>query len=308
MTQEELNKVLERHLHWIRKDCAGWESMRAILDGENLDRLDLGGASLNGASLYKTSLEMAFLDEASLNGALLDEASLYKASLNGASLNRASLNGTFLDKASLNHASLFGALLINASVEWAFLDGASLNGASLNGASLKGTSLDGASLNYASLYKTSFERTSLEGASFYKASLEGNSFYKASLNGVSFYEASLNEAIDLPFIPFACPETGAFIGWKKAHGKIIKLEIPAEAKRCSSASENCRCDKAKVLEIQEIDGRISSINKIQSDFDRDFIYEVGKTVSVKDFCDDRWKDCSQGIHFFINRQSAVECR
>ena len=41
MTQEELNKVLERHSHWIRRDCAGWENMRAILDGENLDRLDL---------------------------------------------------------------------------------------------------------------------------------------------------------------------------------------------------------------------------------------------------------------------------
>lgn len=198
------------------------------------------------------------------------------------------------------------AILDGENLDRLDLRGASLNGASLNRASLNGASLDGASLNYTSLYKTSLKRASLDGASFYKASIEGALFYKASIEGASFYKASLNETIDLPFIPFACPETGAFIGWKKAHGKIIKLEIPAEAKRCSSASKNCRCDKAKVLEIQEIDGRVSSINKIQSNFDRDFIYEVGKTVSVKNFCDDRWSECSRGIHFFINRQSAVE--
>lgn len=306
MTQEELNKVLERHLHWLQKDCDGWEDMRAILDGENLDRLNLYRASLNGASLYKTSLEMAFLDEASLNGALLDEASLYKASLNGASLNGASLNGASLEGASLNHASLVGTMLIMASLDRASLIGTSLNGASLNGASLKETSLDGASLNGASLNGTSLKRASLNGASFYNASIKCTSFYKASLDGASLYKASLDEVIDLPFIPFVCPDTGAFIGWKKTRGKIIKLEVPADAKRCSAASSICRCDKAKVLEIQEIDGRISDATKISSDYDITFIYEVGKTVSVKHFCEDRWRECCQGIHFFINRQSAVE--
>ena len=191
MIQEKLNKVLERHLHWLREDCDGWENMRAVLDGKNLNRLNLNGALLDGASLVE---------------------------------------------ASLDHASLAGA---------------SLNGASLNG---------------------------------------------ASLNGVT----------NFPFIPFACPDTGSFIGWKKAHGKIIKLEIPADAKRCSATSNKCRCDKAKVLEIQEIDGSISDITKISSDYDITFIYEVGKTVSVKDFCEDRFKECGKGIHFFINRQSAVE--
>lgn len=32
MTQEELNRVLERHLHWLNRDCDGWETMCAILD------------------------------------------------------------------------------------------------------------------------------------------------------------------------------------------------------------------------------------------------------------------------------------
>ena len=241
MTQEELNRVLENHLHWFQQDCDGWDKMRAVLDGENLDGLNLNGAVLNGASLNGASLNKALLNEASLNG----------ASLNEASLNWASLNGTLLDEASINRASL----------NWASLNGAVLNGSSLN---------------------------------------------RASLNWASLNWASLNRVINLPFIPFACPDIGAFIGWKKSSGKIIKLEIPEDAKRCSATSDKCRCNKAKVLEIQEIDGSISDITKISSDYDIKFIYEVGKTVSVKDFCEDRWRECSQGIHFFINRQSAVE--
>ena len=241
MTQKELDKVLERHQHWLRKDSRGWRNMRAVLDGKNLDGLNLRGAWLDCASLNNASLKWACLNDASLKG----------ASLNGACLNWASLIDAHLDGASLN---------------WASLDEASLDGASLDGASFGG----------------------------------------ATLNGVSLNGSCLDGVINFPFIPFACPDTGSFIGWKKAHGKIIKLEIPADAKRCSATSEKCRCDKAKVLEIQEIDGSVSDITKIPSDFDRKFIYEVGKTVSVADFCEDRWEECSQGIHFFINRQSAVE--
>lgn len=251
MTQKELNKVLEKHQHWLRKDCKGWENMRAVLDCENLDGLDFRGAMLDKAFFDYASLNKAHLSGASLNG-----ASLYNASLNGAYLGGASLNGT-----SFVRASLIGASLNNAS-----LDKACFNNACLNGASFAG----------------------------------------ASLNDTSFCEASLNNVINFPFIPFACPDTGSFIGWKKTEGKIIKLEIPADAKRCSAASSKCRCDKAKVLEIQEINGSISDITKISSDYDINFIYEVGKIVFVENFCEDRWQECSPGIHFFVNRQSAVE--
>lgn len=241
MTQKELNKVLENHQHWLRKDCKGWENMRAVLDCENLDKLNLKMANLDGASFRKTSLYKANLDGASIRWALLDEAIL-----DNASLHLAKLDGTVLDNASLN----------GASFDWASLRGASLKGISFNGISLKGAHLDGAK--------------------------------------------------NLPFIPFACPDTGAFIGWKKLQRKIIKLEIPADAKRCSATSEKCRCDKAKVLEIQNLNGTIANIKEISSNYDKNFIYKVGEVVSVKNFCDDRWQECSEGIHFFVNRQSAVE--
>ena len=129
---------------------------------------------------------------------------------------------------------------------------------------------------------------------------------KADLRGANLDGANLYGAKNIPFIPFACPDTGSFIGWKKAKGYIVKLEIPADAKRCSATSRKCRCDKAKVLEIQNIDGTPANITKIRSDYSNYFIYEVGKTVSVDNFDNNRWNECSTGIHFFINRQEAVE--
>ena len=84
------------------------------------------------------------------NKANLNGANLIRANLDGASLNGANLNGANLIRASLDGASLDGASLNGASLDGANLDGASLDGASLNGASLDGANLDGASLNGAS--------------------------------------------------------------------------------------------------------------------------------------------------------------
>ncbi len=127
--------------------------------------------------------------------------------------------------------------------------------------------------------------------------------------------ANLRGAENMPYIPMVCPEEGKFIGWKKAkiqgeednHYRkvIVKLEIPASAKRSSATTRKCRCDKAKVLEIYNLDGTIAKERQCLSCYDNDFIYEVGKVVKVDDFNEDRWNECSQGIHFFINRQEAI---
>ena len=84
MTQEELDKIVAQHQHWIHEDVDGWEDMRADLRDKNLSGLLLDGASLDGAFL-----DGAFLDGASLDGARLVRASLVHASLDGASLDGA---------------------------------------------------------------------------------------------------------------------------------------------------------------------------------------------------------------------------
>ena len=145
-----------------------------------------------------------------------------------------------------------------------------------------------------------------ERASLCDANLRGADLWRANLRGANLCGANLWRAENIPFIPYSCPDFGSFIGYKKASGYIVELEILADARRCSATSRKCRCDKAKVLSIQNIDGTIAGIKQVSSDYNKDFIYTVGEIVEEPNFDEDRWNECSKGIHFFINRQEAVE--
>lgn len=110
-----------------------------------------------------------------------------------------------------------------------------------------------------------------------------------------------------PYIPYVCPVEGAFIGWKvDCNGRLIKLLIPADARRVSPYGERkCRCDKAFVLEIQNVDGTPAEGEAACSRWSPDFYYKVNEWVYPDQFDDDRNYACSHGIHFFMERQEAV---
>ena len=138
-------------------------------------------------------------------------------------------------------------------------------------------------------------------------------------------------------IRMACPEEGSFIAWKKvayvadADGlpvsfdqlgirapsirlspifkrhiryALVKLQIPAEATRSSAGSRKCRCEYADVLDIEDIES-----GKKMS-FVRNCIYPKvyikGKRVHPDSFDTNRWNECSNGIHFFMSKQDALE--
>ena len=196
MTQEELNKVLKNHKHWLNEDCDGWEEMKANLRNANLRNADLRYADLCGANLRN-------------------------ADLCGADLRNADLCGADLRNADLRNADLCGA-------------------------------------------------------------------------------------VNVPFIPYACPDFGMFIGYKKASGYIVELEIPEDAKRLSATTRKCRCNKAKVLRILNYDRTVADVTEVRSNYNSTFVYKVGDIVSVDNFDEDRFNECSTGIHFFINFQEAVD--
>ena len=121
-----------------------------------------------------------------------------------------------------------------------------------------------------------------------------------------FSSCDLRDAEEVPYIPMICPEEGDFIGWKRAGGKIVKLRIPEDALRSSATTRKCRCNKAEVIEIYNTDGTIADERIVSSNYDSSFTYKVGKTVEVQDFDTNRWEECAKGIHFFINRQEAID--
>ena len=136
-----------------------------------------------------------------------------------------------------------------------------------------------------------------------EANLREADLCEANLYGADLREADHNEGT--AFLLSQCPD-GAFIGYKKASSHIVKLLVPEDAKRSSATTLKCRCSKAKVLEIQNLDGSKSDLKAVPSDRDENFIYVVGKEKEVEDFDEDRWNECSTGIHFFISREMAVK--
>ena len=81
---------------------------------------------------------------------------------------------------------------------------ANLSGANLSWADLSGANLSGADLSRADLSEANLSRADLS-------------------------EANLSEAIyneHTAFFALCCPEEGSFVGYKKAGGKIVKLQIP----------------------------------------------------------------------------------
>ena len=218
------------------------------------------------------------------------------------------VNGKSLKEKLKEYRNLLrDADLANADLRCVNLRGINLRGANLRDSILSGVDLRNTDLRDADLRRAILKEADLEGAD-----LEGADLREANLSGADLNGANLNDSIldgvrynhETAFFAIQCPEEGSFIGYKKAGNKIVKLLILEDSKRSSATSRKCRCDKAKVLSIESLDGE-EKFTEVESDYDSNFIYKVGEVIEVNNFCEDRWEECAAGIHFFITRQEAI---
>ncbi len=200
-------------------------------------------------------------------------------------------------RANLSRADLSGADLYGAN-----LYGADLYGANLSRANLYGANLSGANLSRANLYGANLYGANLSRANLYGADLSGADLYGANLYGADLYGAK-----DIPKVELArtriLPD-GDLIGWKKCKGDIlVKLQIPAKAKRSHAFGRKCRAEFVKVLEVlNPKDG--SPVAEAISGHDGVTKYKKGETVKPDSFSDNWQEECAPGIHFFITREEA----
>ena len=212
------------------------------------------------------------------------------------------LNGKGGSCANLSNADLFGANLRGANLSDADLCRADLRCANLSDADLRDADLRCANLSNADLFGAN-----LRGANLSDADLRDADLCRADLRNADLRRASIDQMmwnIYTVFYPLQCPESGSYIGYKKASGLVVELEIPADARRSSATSRKCRASKAKVLSITDINGNPAG-GQVKSNYDPNFVYAIGETVEVTDFDDNRWNECSTGIHHFITRAEAV---
>ena len=188
---------------------------------------------------------------------------------------------------------------------------ADLTGVNLYGAYLRGADLTGADLVRADLVRADLRGADLIGADLVRADLRGADLRGANLYGADLREADLTGADltgarNVPYLPMACPDEGEYTAYKKVRGNyIVVLHVPSYAKRSSALGRKCRCDKADVIRIDNLDGSMANVSTVYSSYDSNFKYTVGETVTVENFDDNRWNECAPGIHHFMNRQEAV---
>lgn len=192
-----------------------------------------------------------------------------------------------------------------ADLHGANLSGANLSGADLSCADLRGANLSCANLHDANLYDANLSCADLYGADLSCANLHGASLYGANLSCANLSELTIAQTSIIP-------DDGDIIGWKKTYADnktpiIVKLLIPADAQRSNGTGRKCRASKARVLDLQDMQGNsLPPDTTAYSGHDTDFTYKKGETVSVADFDTNRWNECASGIHFFITRIEAAE--
>ena len=143
-----------------------------------------------------------------------------------------------------------------------------------------------------------------ECANLSRADLYGANLYGANLSRADLPRAKNLEQVDA--ITRILPD-GDLIVWKQARTKdgvkaIIQLKIPAAAKRSNATDRKCRAEYAKDMK-HFVDGKETK-QKLYSGHDNSFVYEVGKIIRPDGFDENRWEECSSGVHFFITRWEA----
>lgn len=61
-----------------------------------------------------------------------------------------------------------------------------------------------------------------------------------------------------------------------------------------------------MLAIENKDGTDAGINTLTNTNYAEMVYTVGEMCYPDSWDDNRWNECSHGIHFFVNRQEAVD--
>ena len=171
----------------------------------------------------------------------------------------------------------------------------------------KEANLRGADLSWDDLHGADLSGADLHSADLSWADLHGADLHSADLSGAEGSQLALAQVRILP--------EGTLIGWKKCNLSpadgggvrrvLVKLEIPADARRSNAAGRKCRASKAKVLAIYNMDGSECSGVEACSIHDASFAYRVGETAEPREpFDEDPLAECASGIHFFITREEA----
>lgn len=270
------------------------------LTKHNLHEYDLTRACLSDRELVGYDFSGLVLDEVSFNRARLDKCRFDNTIIQDCNFEFARIRNTTFEDARIIHTVFDCSRMFDARFITSTLLHTDFDAANMDGSRFDRCTIDDCSFRFTMLAHTDFVESVIS-----KTDLKGTSMANANLMDTKMDHVAANPYTSGYYM--ACPEEGAFIGWKRcADDDIVKLLITEDAKRSSATSRKCRCSKAKVLSIEKKGVKRPSHYVAHSGYAYSFTYKVGEIVEVPDFDEDRWHECAPGIHFFLTKQEAID--
>ena len=342
INSEELNKMVNDHHLFLSESVEYWQSKKANFSDSSISDQDLSYKNLNRAIFSNTELKnMNFkystLKYVDFSGAIINDCDFSNTDLTHTNFDGAKITSCNFSNAILEESQFFNSYIRCSNFADSNLHDTSFKNtvsyqsvfskadfttshfrhtrfysSIMKEAKFDNTHIDFTEFDFSCLNCSSFNKADIKFVTFDLAELYDVDFKDIEIKNVSFSKSYGLEFIkNFPNVPMICPEVGSFVGYKFALSgnfiKIIKLSIPSSAKRLSVvSSRECRCDKAKVLAIEDIDGTEAKETNVHSWYNPGFIYELGKTVKADSFSDNRFNDYTNGIHFYMSKQEAIQ--
>ena len=290
--------------------------------------------SMNGVFEYCTfenvNLNLMDITDTSFSETTFDKISAKRCNLSGTTI-----KGCHIYKSELSHIDFHNTQLIGGRMELSKIKGIEVNnGSTIRDIYFTHITVERGRLSPDTLvYHCDFMHSKLDVAAGRAAIIKcqyAHSLVEGSIEPI--YNVFINDLIDCNMarhIPYRCPTQGSFTAWKIAfidtrtmNGKgnkntpcVLELNIPSTARRTSGVSPKIRVDEAEVKAIYTIHSSdktsdykylVKSRKKTAYSWhDKRFKYTVGKIIKPDSFDENRYNECSNGIHCFVSPDDAI---
>lgn len=276
LTQVQVDKMLQEHLHWLNKDCRDWINKRANFSNCNLEYVDFSNQHCQGAIFNDTYIENAQFNSTILINASFKNAIIKRSNFSNAMLSDTSFENAVLVRTDFSRAMLIGSMFCNADIRTtsfikSILTAAVFTNATCSTVDFRYSLCTNANFKQANIIKTNFEHANIHNAYFDE---------KESAR----YGRILKEPL---------------IGYKKTfENVVITAEIPVGAIVFSINNSKCRANKAKIIDM-------NGYTLLHARFNPDYRYTLGQQIEIVDFDMSYNVECGAGFHFFKTYDEAI---
>ena len=123
-----LEEILERHLHWLNRDCENWEDMQADLRYADLRYADLRYTDLRNANMSYANMRYANMRNANVSYANMSYADMRNTNMSYANMSYADIRSVDMRYANMRSVDMRNANMIGVDMIGANMKGADMRG------------------------------------------------------------------------------------------------------------------------------------------------------------------------------------